>query len=242
MCFAHRGAAAGALGVVVLALALGGCGSGGTSTDSGTTAGVAATTPVTASAPAGMAPRTTATATTPARHPRARVPQHRAVAHPAPARTAPSTPSAQPAPHPQQVASQPRPRKVSRPAGPAAHPIDEKAQLVLVSSPAPGRYEQQGTVTGTFDGTMTLKAHITDAGIVVDFTANVTGGLVIGHGLAIPTIDSRSPVATLNGTASITGGTGVFAHVKASKLKVRGTAVLPSGSKATVRLTGTVTY
>jgi hypothetical protein len=172
------------------------------------------------------------------RHARTNPPRHHAStpqSHPAPAQTAPPA-SPAPRPHPA------RPRPATHRQGPIAHPINETAQLVLVSSPAPGRYEQQGTVTGTFNGTMTLNAHITDAGIVVDFTADVTGGIVTGHGLAIPTIDSRSPVATLNGTASITGGTGTFAHVKSSKLTVRGTAVLPSGSKATVHLTGTVTY
>lgn len=200
------------------------------------------------------APATTTTATavttsppsttpTPAhsrsRHDGTPVRHHTAAPRTQPAQTTPAP--ASPAPRPHAAKPHPAAQRVHK-TGPIAHPVHETAQLVLVSSPAPGRYEQQGTVTGTFSGTMTLKAHITDAGIVVDFTANVTGGIVMGHGLAIPTIDSRSSVATLKGTASITGGTGTFAHVKASKLTVRGTTVLPSGSKATVHLTGTVTY
>jgi hypothetical protein len=131
--------------------------------------------------------------------------------------------------------------KPARPAGPASHPIDETAHLVLVSSPGPGKYVQQGTVTGTFDGTMTLSAHITNAGIAVDFTAVLPGGTVSGHGLAIAKIGG-SPTAFLTGTANVTGGTGTFAHVHGRNLTVAGTTVLPSGAKATVRMKGTVTY
>jgi hypothetical protein len=233
--------AAGALGAVLVALALGGCGSSGSNAT--TQATTVATAPTTTAATTTTTVSTTAAAPARPRRRRARTaPVHHRAAAPRPQTTpAPAPPPSSSTPHPQAAAPRPAAKRV-RPQGPIAHPIEETAQLVLVSSPGPGRYEQQGTVTGTFDGTMTLNARVTDAGVVVDFTANVNGGIVRGHGLAIPTIHSGSPVATLKGTAVITGGTGTFAHVRSSKLTVGGTAVLPSGAKATVHLTGTVTY
>jgi hypothetical protein len=237
-CLRHRTAVAGTLASLLLVPALSACGGSG-STPSGRTATVAAaragtTAPTTPAAPAATTTRTTAKPRHARPHPRRVAPARTSPAHttPAPAVRRKSHPGVQP--HP--------PAPATRKPGPVAHPVDETAHLVLVSSPGPGRYEQQGTVTGTFDGTMTLDARITGAGIVVDFTANVTGGVVTGHGLAIPTITGGSPIATLKGTATVTGGTGTFAHVRGSSLKVTGTAVLPSGAKATVHLTGTVTY
>lgn len=240
-CFPRRPAGAATLAVLLVALAVSGCGSsGGPDAGAITTAASAPAQTTTAAAPTTTAaPRTTAIAQSRPRRPKA---HHRRAARPAhttpTAPAAASTGPAASAPAPQQQPTS----TASRPAEPVAHAVDEVAHLVLVSSPAPGSYVQQGTVTGTFEGTMTLKAHVTDAGIAVEFTADVAGGTVSGHGLAIPTIVGGSSTATLSGTASITGGTGKFAHVRGSRLKVSGTTVLPSGARATVHMTGTVTW
>jgi hypothetical protein len=228
--------------VAALALALGAC--GGSGSVSSTAPSTVASAPAQTSTSPASTPATTQPGppTVPAR-PRVVPPRSRARPIPAHA-SRPSRPAAVPTSPPPaakpHVAPKPKP-KPARPAGPASHPIDETAHLVLVSSPGPGKYVQHGTVTGTFAGTMTLSAHVTNAGIAVDFTAVLPGGTVSGHGLAIAKI-GRSPIATLTGTANVTGGTGTFAHVHGRNLTVAGTAVLPSGARATVRMKGTVTY
>jgi hypothetical protein len=121
---------------------------------------------------------------------------------------------------------------------PAATPIDETARVTLVSRSGPGRYSQHGTVTGTYDGVMSLDAKITDRGVEVQFTAALPGGTVAGTGLAVPEI-GNSPLAKLHGTAAITGGTGRFAHARGHDLQVSGRAAL-DGSRATVRMVGSV--
>jgi guanyl-specific ribonuclease Sa len=144
-------------------------------------------------------------------------------AAPAPAATAPTT--AQPAPD-----SPPR----------VGSPLDETAHLTLVDRVSPAHYFQQGTVTGTYDGTMQVEARITSKGVIVSFTATLPGGTISGRGVAVAILDSiRWP--GLRGTAAVTGGTGRFAGIHGRRLQVSGRAK-PDASKAHVRLAGTVTY
>jgi len=110
----------------------------------------------------------------------------------------------------------------------------------LVSRASPREYSQEGTVTGTFDGTMTLEATITNRGVVVEFVAAVEGGTIVGKGIARPVI-TGSPLAELQGRMAITGGTGRFADIRGRGLTIGGKARL-DGTYARVRLAGTVTY
>jgi hypothetical protein len=123
---------------------------------------------------------------------------------------------------------------------PAATPLDEQAQLALTDRVSPAHYFQQGTVTGTFDGTMSLEVRITSKGVLVHFTATVEGGTIVGRGLAVAVIDGSS-MPPLRGTATILSGTGRFADIHGRRLKVSGRG-RPDGSRARVRLTGAVTY
>ncbi len=125
-------------------------------------------------------------------------------------------------------------------ATPAGTAIDETANLRLVTKIAPGHYTQSGAVTGTYDGTMTLEAKITNRGVVVNFVASLPGGTVSGSGLALVTITGAA-LEPLAGTASITRGTGKFAGAHGRGLKVKGRAAL-DGSRGIVRLVGTVTF
>ena len=118
--------------------------------------------------------------------------------------------------------------------------INETAQLVLTRKLSLTHYKQRGTVSGTLAGTMVLDAQLGDKGVVVRFTAQLPGGSVSGHGLAIIQINGAA-LDPLTGTASITRGTGAFAHAHASGLKVTCKAAL-DGSKAVVKLAGTVRY
>jgi hypothetical protein len=213
---------------VGITLTLAACGGGG-----GTTSQPAAATTTPATAPATTATASaqaspTTTAPAPTTQPRTTTQ--------APTTTAQTTtsPSAQAQPA-ATTPAQPEPKPK-----PAGRPIDETARVTLVSSPRPGQYLQHGTVTGTFDGQMELQAKITNRGVEVQFSAVLDGGTVVGTGLAIPQIGD-SPLATLHGTAAITGGTGKFAGAHARGLQVSGKAAM-NGSRATVRMVGTVAF
>jgi hypothetical protein len=232
------------LALAVVALVLASCGGGSTA---GPVAGSSVATTTAAPPPAqpqpSAAPATTAT--TPA----------------APVRTAATAP----APRPQPAA---RPRARSRssrsaapsparhdgsladapaaageattpaPAQPVATPLDERAKLVLTRRITPAHYFQQGTVTGTYDGTMDVEARITTKGVLVRFTATLPGGTISGRGLAVAILDSTSWPG-LRGSAIVTGGTGRFANIRGRRLSVTGRAK-PDASRAHVRLAGTV--
>jgi hypothetical protein len=201
-----------AAGLLAAALALGACGGGGAPA-SATQAAAAART---ASATAPTPPVTTATAATTQ------------------------------APAPTTEAGAPPPAKASRPphaaqqSGATAHPIREVARLALDHKFSFAHYTEKGTITGTFDGTMTLDARAATNGIVVAFTAQLPGGSVSGHGRAILQLNGAA-LDPLTGTAAITAGTGAFAHAHAKGLKVAGKAAL-DGSRAVVSLAGTVMY
>ena len=123
---------------------------------------------------------------------------------------------------------------------PAGSPLDETAELTLVDRASPAHYFQQGTVTGTYDGTMEAETRITSKGVLVSFTATLPGGTISGRAIAVAILDSTT-WPSLRGTAAVTGGTGRFADVRGRRLKVTGRA-RPDASKARVRLAGTVTY
>ncbi len=128
------------------------------------------------------------------------------------------------------------------PAPPAAAsepitPIDERASLVLTRRVTNTHYFQQGTVTGTYDGTMETEARITSRGVLVRFTATLPGGTISGRAVAVAILDSTTWPG-LRGRAIITGGTGRFAGIQARRLRVTGRSK-PDASRTRVRLVGT---
>ncbi|HEU4701188.1 MAG TPA: hypothetical protein VFS37_01810 [Conexibacter sp.] len=116
--------------------------------------------------------------------------------------------------------------------------LDERARLVLTRRVSPSHYFQQGTVTGTYDGTMEVEARITSKGVLVSFTATLPGGTISGRGVAVAILDSTTWPG-LRGSARVTGGTGRFAGIEGRRLRVTGRAK-PDASRARVRLAGTV--
>ncbi len=118
--------------------------------------------------------------------------------------------------------------------------IDETAHLKLAHKISLTHYIQTGTATGTFSGTITLDAQLGAKGVVASFTAQVPGGTVTGTALAQLNIAGQK-LDPVSGTAQITGGTGRFAHARASGLRVTGGAAL-DGSQSVLRLRGTGTY
>lgn len=123
---------------------------------------------------------------------------------------------------------------------PAVSTLDERANLVLTRRVSPSHYFQQGTVVGTYDGTIEVEARITSKGVLVRFTATVPGGTISGRGVAVAILDSTT-WPSLRGTAKVTGGTGRFAGIQGRRLSLTGRAK-PDASRAHVRLAGTVGY
>jgi hypothetical protein len=239
-----------ALLLLALTLVLASCGGGSTAgplparTDAASVpAATTQATPPTAPAATAPAPATTATphvAARPQRSGGAAAPApHRAPAIPSPDTSAAAAGEAAPDP-PAATA----PATAERPAAPApdpppaGSPLDETADLTLVNRVSPAHYFQQGTVTGTYDGTMEVEARITSKGVIVNFTATLPGGTISGRGIAVAILDSATWPG-LRGTAAVTGGTGRFAGIHGRRLRVIGRA-RPDASKARVRLVGTV--
>jgi hypothetical protein len=119
--------------------------------------------------------------------------------------------------------------------------IAETATMTLARRRGIADYEERGTVTGTFPGTMALRAKLVSNGLAITFTAQLPGGTVAGTGLATITLGGGGKLVPLKGTATFTRGSGRFAHAAGNRLHIAGAAAL-DGSRAVVRLTGTVTY
>ncbi|HET6448941.1 MAG TPA: hypothetical protein VFG31_07500 [Conexibacter sp.] len=112
--------------------------------------------------------------------------------------------------------------------------------MLLTRRVSPVHYFQQGTVTGTYDGTMAVEARIASRGVLVRFTATLPGGTISGRAVAVAILDSTT-WPSLRGSAIVTGGTGRFAGIHGRRLTVSGRA-RPDASHAHVRLTGLVAY
>lgn len=229
---------AGSLALGATALALGACGGSSGQLPSSQAAG---TTP--ASDPATVATTTTTPAPAPHRaaRPHAVKPRrpHRARRHVSPRTTTTPAPATTTTPRTTATTTT-APRTTTTPSGPAPRPIHEVAHVTLVQRVSATHYLQAGPVSGTLTGQMRVDAALVQAGVRVLFTVTVPGGTVNGRALVIPHI-GKGKMAPVVGTATITGGTGRYAQIRGSGLKVTGEAALDA-STGTVRLDGTVTY
>lgn len=231
----HRGLPALLACVVLVALTGAGCGGGQIegqeATAPATQASVATTT-----TPATTQPPATTTTERPARTTRTTTePPSTTATTTTPTTTQPSTTTTTPT-TPSTTAT--RPATTPKPAADPGRPIEETAQLTLESKASATEYTQRGTVTGTYDGEMALTAKITERGIAVRFTVTTPDGTVTGHGLAIVRI-TGAEMEPITGTASIDSGTGEFAGIHGTGLKVRGRVALDA-SRGVVHLTGTI--
>jgi hypothetical protein len=100
--------------------------------------------------------------------------------------------------------------------------LREKGQLHLVSH-RNEVLQEQGGGSGTLKGHITVQLTLAFPQASVKFTAYTPGGTIVGTGEGA-TYASGS-VAHFNGTATITGGTGKYAHASAHGIKLKGTLV-----------------
>lgn len=215
------------LGLLVV-LAAGGCGGGEVAGQQASTTATTQTAPATA---------TTSPATPPTSTPTQTQAQPQTPADPATSATQPPATATTTTPPTTTTQSG---QTTTEPTADSATEIVEDAQLRLVSKQTATEYTQQGTVSGTYDGRMLLKAKITNAGIRVNFTVTTDEGTVSGRGLAIVRI-TGAELEPISGTVAITGGTGRFAGAHGKGLKVKGRVALDA-SRGSVHLTGTVFF
>jgi hypothetical protein len=222
--------------LAALALVLAACGGGSTAGPIAQSSVATTTSAAPASTQAGDAP--SATAPTPTAPRTTTAPSPRPAARPDAAR--PRSPGAALADAPPASAGEPSSTTEDELApvqAPPTSPLDERANLVLTRRVTNTHYFQQGTVTGTYEGTMETEARITSKGVLVSFTATLPGGTISGRAVAVAILDSTTWPG-LRGRAIITGGTGRFAGIHGRRLRVTGRSK-PDASRTRVRLVGT---
>ena len=98
--------------------------------------------------------------------------------------------------------------------------VHEKAHLHLVSHHN-GIIVEEGHGSGTLNGKLVIHLTLAYTQGKVTFTAYPPGGTVIGRGEGSSEVNGST--AYFTGTASVTGGTGKYAHASARNVPLRGT-------------------
>jgi hypothetical protein len=81
---------------------------------------------------------------------------------------------------------------------------------------------ETGHGTGTLSGSITVKMTLAFSQAAISFTAYPsTGGTVVGHGEG--KLYAGGHVADFTGSATITGGTGKYAHASGKNIRLEGT-------------------
>jgi hypothetical protein len=125
-----------------------------------------------------------------------------------------------------------------KPAAPAAHSVNETANLHLLRRKGL-TFIQQGPVEGTNPGQMLLAVTPGGPGATATFTVTLPDGTIRGTGAA--RLTPAGSTLRFTGTATITGGTGTYKHASGHNLSYSGTSAA-DGSSTTVRLRGNVRY
>jgi hypothetical protein len=82
---------------------------------------------------------------------------------------------------------------------------------------------EEGSGSGTLNGHITVHLTLAYTQATVSFTAYTSGGTIVGTGEGNTYAEGH--LARFKGTASITGGSGKYAHASAHGIKLRGTLV-----------------
>jgi hypothetical protein len=80
---------------------------------------------------------------------------------------------------------------------------------------------EEGYGSGTLSGKLSMHLMLSLSGGTVTFTAYPPGGTISGRGEG--TSYAKGNIAYFTGTATITGGTGKYAHASAHNVKLHGT-------------------
>jgi hypothetical protein len=116
--------------------------------------------------------------------------------------------------------------------------LNETAQLRVVSRHGIV-FNEQGPASGTFRGTLTLRLTAKVTHVTIQFSANPSGGTLRGEGTA--NVQAEGEIGRVDGTVSITGGSGRYAHAHGSNLAITGT-VNRHNYNLSIRVTGTMSY
>ena len=117
--------------------------------------------------------------------------------------------------------------------------VSVKGVTKAVGSPAPGKVEDRGTVSGTpfGKGTIDLIATFDGTHVTATYTVTTKKGKVFGTTDMTLTVVGNN--LTLDGTAKITGGTKAYKGISGRGLKVLDTNTL-DGQNGRIALTGKV--
>lgn len=92
--------------------------------------------------------------------------------------------------------------------------LNEAANLHLVTHQGTQILHEEGQVTGTLRGRLTVVIDIGYTEATVTFTAHASGGTFTGRGVESYYVSGKN--GHFNGRMAVTGGTGAYAHASAS--------------------------
>jgi hypothetical protein len=98
---------------------------------------------------------------------------------------------------------------------------------------------ESGNGSGTFNCPISLRVEVEEEVITFTFTCRTSSGSVSGGGSIH--LHVADPVSYIDGTANLTRGTGIYAHVHANHLTVTG-SVVTSSYATTLSVTGSMTF
>lgn len=131
-----------------------------------------------------------------------------------------------------------RQRQQQAAAGPTPHQVTETANLRLVSKKGVA-FVQEGTVTGTLNGTMRLDARLGGKGVEGTFVVTLPDGTLTGSASAALAL--KGAFADFKGTATISRGTGAYKKLQPAQVAFSG-SVKADASSSTVKLNGAISW
>lgn len=115
--------------------------------------------------------------------------------------------------------------------------LHEVGRLHLASRRGGNNLHEMGTQSGTLGGTMDVRIVTAYTTASIKFSVNPGGGSFHGEGVVAYYVAGNT--AHFNGGVKITGGTGRFTHISASKMQINGW-MQRSNYAATMTIAGTV--
>ena len=115
--------------------------------------------------------------------------------------------------------------------------LRETGHMRRVSKGSSSKFHEVGSQSGTLGGTMEVWIATSYTTATVKFIVNPGGGSFHGEGVVSYYVSGN--VAHFNGNVKITGGTGKYAHISASRMQING-YMQRSNFAATLTISGTI--